>query len=205
MSSIHKSLQNCPHCKVEQEVSYYQTVNITLNPELKPKVLSGNLNLNICTACGKEINIFTGFLYHDMKNRIMIELSMDESSSETEEKKEIIDNLAEHGYIFRRVTEYGRLIEKINIFDNNLNDEIIQTVSDRMKEMLDESIKSVVGKSEDYSFHVVFNAIEKGLFKKRISFHCFTHPSQVMKVKYDFKNLTPEEKANLYNLEKLRS
>ncbi len=203
MSLAHKSLQSCPYCQVVQEVNYYQSVNVTIDPELKQKVLSGTLNTTACKACNKEINIISGLLYHDMSKRIMLELALDENAVD-EDKDVIIKDLIDKGYIYRKVYEYGRLIEKINIFDQKLNDKIIADVSARMKALLEESLKGVREDYETIEFTVIFDKIEKSLFKKEIAFHCFTHPSQVMRVKYNLKQLFLDEKQNLYNMDLLR-
>lgn len=205
MSLNNRIIQNCPHCNLEQELEYYQTVNITLQPELKNKVLSGKLNQNICSNCKKEINVVSGFLYHDMKNRVMLELSMTNVEEENNEgKKEIIQNMTTQGYIYRKEFEYEKLVEKINIFDSKLNDLVVQKVSDKMKNMLDESIKNVVEASEDFNFNVFFKKLENGLFKKKIVFYCYSNPSQMMEMKYDIKNLDTSEKKSLYNIDVLR-
>ncbi|MBA5794044.1 CpXC domain-containing protein [Flavobacterium sp. xlx-214] len=204
MSLENEIFQNCPNCGSEQKVRYYQSVNITLQPELKNKVLSGKLNTNTCSNCDKEIDLISGFLYHDMQNRIMLELAFEDGNDDSG-KNEIINNLIQQGYIYRKTNEYGRLIEKINIFDNKLNDLIIQDISIKMKEMLDESIKNVQEENEDFNFTVIFNKMESGLFKKKISFHCFSHPSQIMEIKYDLKNLNSTDKKNLHNIDVLRS
>lgn len=203
MSLAHKSLQLCPHCQSMQEVNYYQSVNVTIDPALKQKVLSGTLNTNMCTACNREINIVSGFLYHDMANRIMLELALGENDID-EGKEAIIKDLINKGYIYRKVHEYGRLIEQIKIFDQKLNDKIIANVSARMKALLAESLKGVREDHETIEFTVIFDKIEKSLFKKEIVFHCFTHPSQVMRVKYNMKQLFLDEKQDLYNMDLLR-
>ncbi|MCS3867266.1 hypothetical protein J3D55_000182 [Chryseobacterium ginsenosidimutans] len=204
MSLNNRIKQNCPHCNFEQELEYYQTVNITLQPELKNKVLSGKMNENVCSNCKKEINIVSGFLYHDMKNQIMLELSIANEEEKDEGKNKIIENMIAQGYIYRKVYEYEKLIEKINIFDSKLNDLVVEKVSGKMKNMLDESIKEVAEINGDFNFKVFFKKIETGLFKKKISFYCFSHPSQIMEMKYDIKNLETNEKNNLYNIEILR-
>ncbi|TXF79048.1 CpXC domain-containing protein [Chryseobacterium sp.] len=205
MSLNNTVVQICPHCDSQQELQYYQTVNITLQPELKNKVLSGKLNENTCSNCKKEINIIAGFLYHDMKNKIMLELSVADVKEEKDEGKEkILEDMIAQGYIYRKVYDYEKLVEKINIFDSKLNDLVVQKVSDKMKDMLDESITKVAEIKEDFHFNVFYKKIENGLFKKKISFYCYSNPGQILEVKHDIKNLDADEKTNLYNLEILR-
>ncbi|MVO09984.1 hypothetical protein GOQ30_12505 [Flavobacterium sp. TP390] len=195
--------ENCPHCNSIQEIEYYQTVNITADPNLKDKVLNGTLNSKICTDCLKEINIFSGFLYHDMKNRLMFEVKV--SDKQDERKTEVINEFKKNGYIYREIYSYPELVEKIHIFDNNLNDSVIENISNKLKAMLDESLKQIKEPDSEINFNVFFKKIENGFFKKKIVFYCFSHPSQMMEMKYDFKNLTESEKKNLYNIEILRS
>ncbi len=195
--------ENCPHCNSIQEIEFYQTVNITVNPSLKDKVLSGKLNSKICTNCHQEINIFSGLLYHDMENRLMFEIKV--SDKVDEGKADVLNEFKKNGYIYRQVYSYPELVEKIHIFDNKLNDSVIENVSNRLKVMLDESLKNIKETDPEISFNVIFKKIESGFFKKKIVFYCFSHPSQMMEMKYDFKNLTESEKKNLYNIEVLRN
>lgn len=201
MSLNSRIKQNCPYCNTEQEMEYYRSVNVTLQPELKNKVLSGKLNKNICINCKKEINIVAGFLYHDMENQLMLELALADDGDD-EDKEGMMNELKSQGYIYRKVQEYPQLIEKIRIFDSKLNDLVVQKISDELKRMLELSLKEVKG--EGYNVNVLFNKIENGLFKKKICFYFFTHPSQMMEMEYDIKKLDPNEKKNLYDLEMLR-
>lgn len=194
--------ENCPHCNSIQEIEYYQTVNITVDPELKDKVLSGKLNSKICTNCHNEINIFSGLLYHDMENRLIFEIKVTDDIDNGKEK--VINDFKESGYIYRQVYSYPELVEKITIFDHKLNDEVIESVSNKLKAILDESIKHFK-EMDEISFNLFFKTIEKGLFKKKIVFYCFSHPSQMMEMKFDFKKLSEKEKQNLYNTEILRN
>ncbi|MCB9033460.1 MAG: hypothetical protein H6553_06465 [Chitinophagales bacterium] len=52
-------MQKCPTCNTKQQLNYYQSVNITLQPELKQKVLDHQLNLQRCSHCNNQINAFT--------------------------------------------------------------------------------------------------------------------------------------------------
>ena len=43
MSKVRKVKFNCPECGEEVEFDYYESVNVTLNPELKEKIVSGGI------------------------------------------------------------------------------------------------------------------------------------------------------------------
>ena len=134
----------------------------------------------------------------------MIELSTLTDEGLNKEKEEIIKKMISQGYIYRKVYKYERLIEKINIFDNKLNDLVVEQVSNKMKTMLNESIEKFAETTDDFDFSVFFKKIKKGLFKKKISFYCYSNPSQIMEISYEIKNLDTYQRDNLYNVQTLR-
>ncbi len=189
---------NCPFCSTPQTVNVYQSVNVTIDPSLKEKVIKGTLNDKNCENCGKEISIVSGFLYHDMEKKVIISLNTSENQEAGIASSEENPFLKQKGYIIREVFTYPELIEKIRIFDLNLNDNVIKQVGDDYKPMFKEVIK-------DIELHVFFEGLEKGLFKKKLVFVCFTHPEQMMKLKQPIKNITKEQQQLLYNLDILRN
>lgn len=196
--SLSKSIEeNCPHCGQKQNVTFYSSVNVTIDMSLKKKVLNGDINKQICSNCNKEIDIMSGLLYHDMEKRIMINLKIDSDNNEIKSSG-IINELFDKGYIYREVNNYPELIEKIELFDLSINDKVIEKIALQIKENFNEVIK-------DNKLNVFFVKIKKGLFKKKIVFHCFTHPSQLMKMEWDINNLSKEDKINLFNIDILRN
>jgi hypothetical protein len=193
---------NCPHCSIEQTSRYYNSVSITNQPELKDRVITGKLNTQQCSNCNKEVNFMSGFLYHDMENRFMIDFNQNEGADELT-KHEISEHLNDMGYIYRKVHSYPELIEKIKIFDSNLNDEIIDELKLGLSVMLGNSLK-VAGESKDSQINIFFEAFTKGSFKKKLSFIFFLHPSRRMKMDYDLKELNQNNKQKLFDLEVLR-
>ncbi len=63
---------SCPFCGFGQTVSIYTSVNVTLNPKLRQRVLDDSLNRFICSDCGKSCFIGTNVIYHDMKQRFAV-------------------------------------------------------------------------------------------------------------------------------------
>jgi hypothetical protein len=203
--SLEKQIKhNCPHCDIEQSLSIYNSVNVTIQPDLKSRVLSGKLNSQPCSNCKKDINIMSGFLYHDMENRVMINLKLDEGDDELS-KSEILKNLKDQGYIYRNVNSYPELIEKIKLIDHKLNDSIIENIKSELTVMLSKSLNAVVGETDDSEINIFFDKIEKSLFKKKLSFLFFMHPSQIMSIDYDLKKLSKQDRQNLYDLDVLRN
>lgn len=72
MSKISKIKKTCHHCNKEYEADIFESVNVTLDPELREKVLSGEIYKTTCPHCGKdEVNAYP-ILYHDMEKKFMV-------------------------------------------------------------------------------------------------------------------------------------
>lgn len=129
MSKIHKQTIICPCCKKEYVVDIWDSINAQLNPKMKEKILAGNLYKTICPHCNTEINCIYDFLYHDMDKNYMISIKQDYSEVQKEYQK--LDN-----YRFRITEDINELVEKIKIFDTELNDIIIETTKVIVKEIM---------------------------------------------------------------------
>lgn len=185
---------NCPFCDARQTINVYRTVNTTVDPSLKDKVKNGILNDKNCTGCGKNISIVSGFLYHDILNKVIISLNTTEEPAETFTENNPF--VAQEGYIVREVRTYPELLEKIEIFDQGLNDLVLKEIADNFRT----AFKEVV----DAELYIFFRKIEKSLFKKKIVFQCFTHPEQLMEISQPFSKLTKLQKQKLFDIEVLR-
>lgn len=75
MSKIRKEMYRCLTCGEEFEADVYDSINVTLDPELKEKVISGNLFMIECPKCGKKEFIQYPTCYHDMDNKFMVYLN----------------------------------------------------------------------------------------------------------------------------------
>lgn len=195
---------SCPHCNSKQSLQFYKSVNVTLQPELKSKVLSGQLNSQTCNHCHKEINIMSGFLYHDMEQRLLLTFNPDKVDTDTS-ISDMIAEFGDKGYIIRIVNSYPKLVEYIKLFDLQLNDQVINIVKKALLTTLRTSLKEVTEVNEDTEIHLFFDAYEKRIFKKELSFIFFLHPSQMMKIKYDLKKLSKSDRHLLFDLESLRN
>jgi hypothetical protein len=54
-------------CGTSFPSTVYQAVNVTLEPALLYRLLSGNLNVATCPNCGRTANSGQPFVYHDMR------------------------------------------------------------------------------------------------------------------------------------------
>ena len=62
----------CPYCGFGQVVSVYTSVNVTLDPELKEKILNDDINNFVCSDCRKTSFVSINLIYHDMKRKFAV-------------------------------------------------------------------------------------------------------------------------------------
>jgi hypothetical protein len=71
--SIKRSLEiTCQQCRTRQMATVWETVNVTMNPEMKEAVTDLAVNVHPCVRCGDEITIDISFLYNDMQKRFCV-------------------------------------------------------------------------------------------------------------------------------------
>lgn len=106
----------CNKCGKVFEMDFPATVNAANNPELKEKILSGELFLHQCPHCGDTNIVSANMLYIDPEAGFLVCLSGSSLSSTGEVP----------GYVCRLVSSVGDLIEKIKIFDAGLDDVAVE-------------------------------------------------------------------------------
>ena len=111
----------CPHCGKAFEVDAVAAVNTERNPELKERLLGGELFIHECPHCGSRVLAKFPLLYHDPSEKLMIWLS--DGSADTEARMQAaVAGEDFDGYTGRIVDTPGALIEKVKIFDSGLDD-----------------------------------------------------------------------------------
>ena len=72
MTEISTTEITCPECDLEQLFTVYNSVNVSLNPDAKERLINGELTVFTCDACGHQFEVVYPMLYHDMENKFMI-------------------------------------------------------------------------------------------------------------------------------------
>lgn len=62
----------CQHCGKRQIVTVWETVNATMNPEMKEVVTDMRMNVFPCAKCGEVITVDISLLYNDMDKRFCV-------------------------------------------------------------------------------------------------------------------------------------
>ena len=133
MSSHTKVIVTCPKCNKEHSIRIWRSINTTLDPEMKAAVRDRSAFLFTCPSCDEKTYMDYGFLYHQMEDRIMIHYaSTDENADEIYEMLNgndptgMITEMRKNNYLIRIVRSQNELREKIAIFDEGLDDRIIE-------------------------------------------------------------------------------
>jgi hypothetical protein len=63
----------CTECGAEGYLEGWASINASLNPELKDKLLEGKLHVYQCDQCGASVHISAPLLYHDMDKEFMVQ------------------------------------------------------------------------------------------------------------------------------------
>lgn len=123
MSECRQEQITCPHCQCNSPMTVWESINVTLDPEIKDQLLNGELFRWKCEICGSEAIVPFGTLYHDMTNKFMLFFSpWDDENTQPDESIDIPGKHLCKGYTFREVFGINHLREKIAIFEAQLND-----------------------------------------------------------------------------------
>lgn len=106
----------CCSCQYTWIRAIYVAANVTRNPGLKARIISGDLFSVRCPSCGHWSQAQHDCLYHDLQKRLLIKLTSATTLSEAERD----------AYLLRIVHSVHELREKISIFDAHLNDGIVE-------------------------------------------------------------------------------
>ncbi len=73
MTRTSSTAVRCPECGRQQEVVLWDSLNVTLDPELKEKLFEGKINIFECIFCHFTTMIDYPLLYHDMDRRFIVQ------------------------------------------------------------------------------------------------------------------------------------
>ncbi len=135
----HTERITCPKCGEESDFVIWESINTMINPEVKAKVLSGEIFRFKCPKCGEVINMNYECLYHQMEDKLMIQLV--DSDKSVENAVKVFDNFVNNvkipelqsamsDYTFRIVRNNDQLREKIYIFNQGLDDRVIEIIKE---------------------------------------------------------------------------
>ena len=74
MTLVQEEQIECPECGHSQSVRIWQSVNVTLEPQLKQDLLNGKINWFKCGICEFESFMPLPLMYHDMDLKFCVQL-----------------------------------------------------------------------------------------------------------------------------------
>ncbi len=136
MSINNKQNVKCPKCGQLSDITVWSSITVKDSPDLKEDLLHGKINIFRCPNCSQAALMPSPMLYHDEDKKLMISFTpcadsiqenklYDEimkASNESGELKKL------EGYNLRFVTDFNELLEKILIFDSELNDKPLEII-----------------------------------------------------------------------------
>src|SRR5262245_51714005 len=120
MSRSFDARVRCPKCSVESAFTIWESINVTIDPQLKSRLLQGNLTTLCCNNCGTESDVHFDCLYHDMEKSIAIWLK-NADDEEFNTAKQMF-SISTEIKTCRTVRTIHELYDKIRIFDDGLDD-----------------------------------------------------------------------------------
>ena len=131
MSLRRKKTVACPKCNKESDYLFWESLNGDLDPEAKTQLIDGTFFQFKCPHCGHECKVDYGMLYHDMAHQTMIYYVSENSVEEIQ--KMFSDKDGESGFLIpgyrkRIVTNQNALREKAIIFENELDDRVVELI-----------------------------------------------------------------------------
>lgn len=123
----------CPKCSYKGEFKMYDSANVSLDPELREKVLSGEIFRWACPKCGENITILHNLLYHDMKNDFQVYFSPNDCAELNKTLNGLMEKMPGARKTIRSVESLNALNEKILIFEEGLNDIAIELIKALIK------------------------------------------------------------------------
>jgi len=135
MSRVDNVEVSCPTCNQKFETPIWRSLNTVLNPAEKDLLLSDKLFIATCPKCHAESPIIYPILYHDMTNRVMIQLVLSEEDAEVLlnarqaiEASPAMSSLLYDDSKLRFVENHDELREKAMIFDCGLDDRVVELI-----------------------------------------------------------------------------
>ncbi|HJJ27407.1 MAG TPA: CpXC domain-containing protein [Methanocorpusculum sp.] len=118
----------CPVCGHEQELRIIPSVNATLDPDMREKVLSGEIFLFTCEKCGFKGFAGYPFIYEDKETNggFLIYLEPDCEDRVVGIDGDVADQILLQNITMRLVTTINELKEKIFVFEAGLDDRVLE-------------------------------------------------------------------------------
>lgn len=156
MSKTRKEKLICPKCGHEQEVTVWDSIEVSDSPQAKEQIISGDLFMFTCEKCANATPMIHTCLYHDKAKKLLIYLIPDYDKDQQEKFKLLAKDMGDlipedkrDGYEERMVFNANSLKEKVLLREEGLDDRIIELmklyyIANAQQELGDKEIGEVL-------------------------------------------------------------
>ncbi len=123
MSQSREIIYKCPYCQKEFEMTIYDAVNANKDLDEAERCKSGDIFKQLCPHCHKDFMVMNPFVYTDIDNKFIIFVSDEEVPESLQELSKSFD---EAGYRLRRCRTIKEFTEKIQIFEDGMDDILVE-------------------------------------------------------------------------------
>ncbi len=193
-------IATCPNCGKHCGLDIWNTITATLEPDARLALLNGQLFIHTCPDCDTPNRMDYSTIYNDPERGFMINYVNNQNDynegirmlNGLMDPENSDENSLARSYIYRMVTSQNALREKVLIFENGLDDRIIEMV----KVLL---LIDMHKKMPDYKFtEILFSLTPEGGFELHLLGDPIysAHPDRSLydKLSADMKELLEEGK-----------
>lgn len=139
----------CPQCQLEQDAKLVQSINTRQHPELKARLLAGDLNMLDCAACGKRTLLSATLLYHDPDRAYFCQACPggEPAMAAGEAAFQTIGAVGTR----RLVPSQNALAEKVKLLEAGLDDRVIEVLK----------VILLAAESEDLNSILLFDRVDR--------------------------------------------
>jgi len=116
MTKRRRELLKCPDCGRNEEVELFESINVTLHPELKKKLFNCEINVFNCSHCGFRAFVPLSLMYHDMESKICVQYYPEEIL----ETEDIYKFFTEDGKLKLKTENVEEWKELVDIMEQNM-------------------------------------------------------------------------------------
>ena len=113
----------CPTCGLEAKVTITQSINTREKPDLKARLLAGELNVLACTRCGNTTPLETNLTYYDPDRTLFIVTTPGDEAVGERALAAIGDTGTR-----RLVPSRNALLEKVKIAEAGLDNRVVEVL-----------------------------------------------------------------------------
>lgn len=123
MSQSRDITYTCPYCGKEFTITVYDSVNVSQDPDLRDRCITGDVFRHSCPHCHKDFMIQNPLLYMDPEHKFVIWVSEEENIRHMEQ---LVEPLKKAGYTLRRCPVVKQFVEKIAVLEDGVDDVMVE-------------------------------------------------------------------------------